>query len=148
MEAVADEWGAERVGVHLSPTNLAFNDISDSDPAATFSTAVRELDRLGLGYLHLVEPGPADPVGPGPRLDAAFFRPLWRTALVANKAYDLARANTVLAAGHADLVSFATLYIANPDLPERLRRGAPFNASDRKTFYGGSAAGYTDYPSL
>jgi N-ethylmaleimide reductase len=148
MEAVAGEWGAERVGVHLSPTNLAFNDISDSDPAATFSTAVRGLDRLGLGYLHLVEPGPADPVGPGPRLDAAFFRPLWRTALVANKAYDLARANTVLAAGHADLVSFATLYIANPDLPERLRRGAPFNASDRKTFYGGSAAGYTDYPSL
>ncbi len=146
MEAVAGEWGAERVGVHLSPTNLAFNDISDSDPAATFSTVVRELDRLGLGYLHMVEPGPADPVGPGPRLDAAFFRPLWRTALVANKAYDLARANAVLAAGHADLVSFATLYIANPDLPERFRRGAEFNPSDRKTFYGGSAAGYTDYP--
>jgi N-ethylmaleimide reductase len=148
MEAVAGEWGAERVGVHLSPTNLAFNDISDSDPAATFSTVVRELDRLGLGYLHMVEPGPADPVGPGPRLDAAFFRPLWRTALVANKAYDLARANAVLASGCADLVSFATLYIANPDLPERLRRGAEFNASDRKTFYGGAAAGYTDYPPL
>jgi N-ethylmaleimide reductase len=148
MEAVAGEWGAERVGVHLSPTNLAFNDISDSDPAATFSTAVHELDRLGLGYLHMVEPGPADPVGPGPRLDAAFFRPLWRTALVANKAYDLARANAVLAAGHADLVSFATLYIANPDLPERFRSGAAFNPSDRKTFYGGAAAGYTDYPSL
>jgi N-ethylmaleimide reductase len=96
----------------------------------------------------MVEPGPADPVGPGPRLDAAFFRPLWRTALVANKAYDLARANAVLASGCADLVSFATLYIANPDLPERLRRGAEFNASDRKTFYGGAAAGYTDYPPL
>ena len=62
MEAVAGVWGGERVGVHLSPTNLAFNDISDSDPADTFTTAVRELDRLGLGYLHLVEPGPADPV--------------------------------------------------------------------------------------
>jgi N-ethylmaleimide reductase len=148
MEAVAGEWGAERVGVHLSPTNLAFNDISDSDPAGTFSTAVRELDRLGLGYLHMVEPGPADPVGAGPRLDAAFFRPLWRTALVANKAYDLARANAVLAAGHADLVSFATLYIANPDLPERFRRGAEFNPSDRKTYYGGAAAGYTDYRPL
>ena len=93
MEAVAGEWGGERVGVHLSPTNLAFNDISDSDPANTFTTAVRALDGLGLGYLHLVEPGPADPVGDGPRLDAKFFRPLWRTALVANKAYDLARAN-------------------------------------------------------
>jgi len=148
MEAVAGEWGGERVGVHLSPTNLAFNDISDSDPAKTFSTVVRALDRLGLAYLHLVEPGPADPAGPGPRLDAAFFRPLWRTALIANKAYDLPRANAVLASGAADLVSFATAYIANPDLPERLRRVAPLAAAERKTFYGGGAKGYTDYPAL
>src|SRR5579863_4242135 len=148
MQAVAGEWGGERVGVHLSPTNLAFNDISDSDPPNTFATAVRALDRLGLGYLHLVEPGPADPVGPGPRLDAAFFRPLWRSALVANKAYDLARADAVLASGSADLVSFATLYLANPDLPMRFRRRGPFNAPDRKTFYGGNATGYTDYPPL
>ena len=148
MEAVADVWGGERVGVHLSPTNLAFNDIFDSDPATTFSTVVRALDRLGLGYLHLVEPGPADPVGPGPRLDAAFFRPMWSTALIANKAYDLARANATLRSGAADLISFATLYIANPDLTERLRREAPFNAAERKTFYGGAAKGYTDYPAL
>ena len=148
MAAVAGEWGAERVGVHLSPADLAFNDISDSDPAQTFSTAVRALDRLGLGYLHLVEPGPADPIAPGPRLDAAFFRPLWRGALIANKAYDLARANETLHSGAADLISFATLFIANPDLPDRLRGGAPFNAAERKTFYGGGAAGYTDYPAL
>jgi len=157
MEAVAGEWGASRVGVHLSPTNVAFNDISDSGPAQTFSTAVRELDQLGLGYLHLVEPGPADAlpspasgetVGAGPRLDAAFFRPLWRSAIVANKAYDLARANAVLGSGAADLVSFATLYIANPDLPERFRRGAALNVADRKTFYGGAAPGYTDYAPL
>jgi N-ethylmaleimide reductase len=148
MEAVARVWGGDRTGVHLSPTNLAFNDISDSDPAQTFSAAVRALDRLGLAYLHLVEPGPADPGGPGPRLDAAFFRPLWRSALVVNKAYDLDRANTVLRSGAADLVSFATLFIANPDLPERFRRGAPFNPAERKTYYGGSAKGYTDYPAL
>jgi N-ethylmaleimide reductase len=159
LQAVAGEWGAARVGVHLSPTNLAFNDISDSDPATTFSTAVRAMDRLGLGYLHLVEPGPAEAptlpspasggrTGGGPRLDAAFFRPMWRGAIVANKAYDLARANIALASGAADLVSFATLYIANPDLPERFRRGAPLNAADRKTFYGGAAPGYTDYPPL
>jgi N-ethylmaleimide reductase len=148
MEAVASVWGGERVGVHLSPTNLAFNDISDSDPTQTFSTAVRALDRIELGYLHLVEPGPADPVGPGPRLDAAFFRPLWRSVLVANKAYDLSRANETLRSGAADLISFATLFIANPDLPERLRRGGPFATAERKTFYGGSATGYTDYPTL
>ena len=159
MEAVAGEWGAARAGVHLSPTNLAFNDIADSDPPATFSTAVRELDRLGLVYLHLVEPGPADPAPSHPspasgagtgggRLDAAFFRPLWRGALIANKGYDAARANAAIGAGAADLVSFATLFLANPDLPQRLRRGGPFNPPDRKTFYGGAAAGYTDYPPL
>ena len=87
-------------------------------------------------------------MGGGPRLDAKFFRPLWRTALVANKAYDLARANAVLKSGDADLISFATLFIANPDLPERLRRCGPFAAAERKTFYGGAAAGYIDYPML
>lgn len=159
MEAVASVWGGERVGVHLSPINVAFNDISDSDPARTFSTVVRALDRLGLGYLHLVEPGPTEPApslpspasGGGktmPPLDAAFFRPLWRSVLVANKGYDLARANAVLQSGAADLVSFATLFIANPDLPERLRRGGPFNTAERETFYGGSTGGYTDYPPL
>jgi N-ethylmaleimide reductase len=60
----------------------------------------------------------------------------------------LARANAVLRDGTADLVSFAALYLANPDLHERLRRGGPFNPPDRKTFYGGSAAGYTDYPPI
>jgi N-ethylmaleimide reductase len=152
---VASVWGGARVGVHLSPTNVAFNDISDSDPERTFSIVVRALDRLGLGYLHLVEPGPIEPAPSrasggenAPPLDAAFFRPLWRGVLVANKGYDLARANAVLQSGTADLVSFATLFIANPDLPERLRRGGPFATAERKTFYGGSAGGYTDYPPL
>jgi len=159
MEAVAGVWGGARAGVHLSPTNVAFNDISDSDSPTTFTTAVRELDRLGLAYLHLVEPGPDDPAPTlpsaasgegmgGARLGAAFFRPLWASALIANKGYDLARANATIGSGAADLVSFATLYLANPDLPERLRRGGPFNAPERKTLYGGGAAGYTDYPPL
>ena len=158
MEAVAGVWGGERVGVHLSPTNVAFNDIADSDPERTFSVVVRALDQLGLAYLHLVEPGatepapslpsPASGAPQAPQLDAAFFRPLWRSVLVANKGYDLARANAVLQSGAADLVSFATLFIANPDLPERLRRGGPFATAERKTFYGGSAGGYTDYPAL
>lgn len=146
-EALVAEWGAARVGVRLSPTS-AFNDMGDSDPAATFATAVRELTRLEIGYLHVVEPGDDDPPSAGERTDLAFFRRLWAGPLIANKGYDLARANAVLAAGTADLISFATLYIANPDLPERLRRGGPFNAADRKTFYGGGAAGYTDYPPL
>jgi len=146
-EALIGEWGGERVGVRLSPTN-PYNDIADSNPAATFSTAARELNQLGVGYLHIAEPGPGDPVAAGEMPDIGFFRKIWRGPLIANKGYDLERANAVLRNGDADLVSFAALYLANPDLDERFRRGGPFNAPDRKTFYGGAAKGYTDYPAL
>jgi N-ethylmaleimide reductase len=147
IEAVVGEWGAERVGVRLSPTN-PFNDMRDSNPAATFATAVGELNRFGLAYLHVVEPTGGDPVPSGEVPDIRFFRKHWRGALIGNKGYDLARANAVLHDGCADLVSFAVLFLANPDLPIRFRRGGPFNPPDRKTFYGGAAAGYTDYPPI
>ena len=146
-EAIVGEWGAERVGVRLSPTN-PFNSMSDSNPAATFSVAVGGLNRLGLAYLHIVEPGATDPIAAGETPDIRFFRKLWRGPLIGNKGYDLARANAALRDGAADLISFATLFLANPDLPERFRRGGPYNTPDRKTFYGGAAAGYTDYPQL
>jgi N-ethylmaleimide reductase len=146
-KALIGEWGAERVGVRLSPTN-PYNDIADSNPAATFSTAARELNLLGIAYLHIVEPGPGDPVATGEMPDIGFFRKIWRGPLIANKGYDLERANAVLRSGDADLVSFAALYLANPDLDQRFRRGGPFNPPDRKTFYGGTAKGYTDYPAL
>jgi N-ethylmaleimide reductase len=145
--ALIGEWGGDRVGVRLSPTN-PFNDMSDSHPAATFATAVGELDRLGIAYLHIVEPGPGDPVAAGEVPDLRFFRKTWRGVLMGNKGYDLERANAVIRDGSADLVSFAALYLANPDLPERFRRGAALNAPDRKTFYGGAEKGYTDYPAL
>jgi N-ethylmaleimide reductase len=147
IDAIVGEWGADRVGVRLSPTN-PFNDMADSNPAATFATAVDELNRFGLAYLHVVEPAPGDPVADGEVPDIRFFRNLWRGALIGNKGYDLARANAVIQAGRADLVSFAVLFLANPDLPVRFRRGGPFNPPDRKTFYGGTAAGYTDYPPI
>jgi len=146
-EAMIGEWGADRVGVRLSPTN-PYNDIADSHPAATFATAAAELNRLGIVYLHIVEPGTSDPVATGEVPDLAFFRKRWRGALMGNKGYDLSRANAVLRDGVADLVSFATLYIGNPDLPERFRQNAPLATADRKTFYGGAAPGYTDYPPL
>jgi len=101
-EAIVGEWGAGRVGVRLSPTN-PFNSMSDSNPAATFATATGALNAFGLAYLHIVEPGPTDPIGAGETPDIAFFRKLWRGPLIANKGYDLARANAVLQAGTADL---------------------------------------------
>ena len=97
-QALIGEWGGERVGVRLSPTN-PYNDIADSNPAATFSTAASELDRLGIAYLHIVEPGPDDPVAAGEMPDIGFFRKLWRGPLIANKGYDLERANAVLRDG-------------------------------------------------
>jgi N-ethylmaleimide reductase len=146
-EAVSAEWGANRVGVRLAPTN-PFNDIADGNPAATFSVAVGELKRLDVGYLHIVEPLPSDPIEAGERPDIKFFRGIWPRALMGNKGYDLARANAALNDGTVDLVSFATLFLANPDLPERFRRSAALNAPDRDTFYDGGEKGYVDYPTL
>ncbi len=144
---MAGVWGEERVGVRLSPGN-PFNDMADSDPAATFSHAARELDKLGLAYLHVVMPAPSFVVPGGTMLDARHFRSLWHQRLIVNGGFNRESAAAVVASEAADLVAFAVLFLANPDLPERFRRGAPLNAPDRPTFYGGSAKGYTDYPTL
>lgn len=146
VEAVLSVWDAPKVGVRLSPMS-SFNDMADSDPAATFSYAIRALDERGLGYLHLVETGVEG--GPdGVRLDAAYFRPLFRGHLIANGGYDRLKADAAIGSGVADLVSFGELYLANPDLSQRLITGGPFNAPDRATYYSGGIRGYTDYPAL
>jgi N-ethylmaleimide reductase len=146
-EALVGEWGADKVGVRLSPTN-PFNDIADSNPASTFSTVVNELNMLGLAYLHVVEPAPDHNIGAGEMPDICFFRRLWRGALMGNNGYDLSRANEALKAESVDLVSFGSLFLANPDLPERFRKAAALNVPDGKTFYEGGARGYIDYPTL
>jgi N-ethylmaleimide reductase len=146
-EALVGVWGGDRVGVRLAPTN-PFNDIADSNPAATFGVAVGELKRFRLAYLHIVEPLASDPVAAGERPDIKFFRGIWSGTLMGNKGYDLGRANTALRDGIVDLVSFAALFLANPDLPERFRRGAGLNPPDRTTFYAGGEKGYIDYPAL
>jgi N-ethylmaleimide reductase len=142
-EAVADVWGAERVGVRLSPQS-DFNDMHDSDPRATFGHAALALEPFGLAYLHIVEPAGVTGARPlAPDLKEAFGGPL-----MVNGGYTRALAERALAQGHADLVSFGTSFLANPDLPLRLARNVPLNAPDPATFYGGDARGYTDYPAL
>jgi N-ethylmaleimide reductase len=143
-EAVAGVWGAERVGVRLSPLGT-FNSMSDSDPATTFGFAAEALGRYGLAYLHVVEGGDESADGP---FDWAALKQRFGGLYMANGGYDPARASAVLASGRADLVSFATAYIANPDLVARLRLEAPLAAADPATFYGGDHRGYTDYPAL
>ena len=146
-QALVGVWGGDRVGVRLAPTN-PFNDIADSNPAATFGVAVGELKRFGLAYLHIVEPLPTDPVAAGERPDIKFFHRIWSGTLIGNKGYDLARANAALRDGVVDLISFAALFLANPDLPERFRQGAALNTPDQTTFYTGAEKGYIDYPAL
>ncbi len=144
-EAVVKVWGANRVGVRLSPTN-PFNSMADSDPDATFGHVVRALNRFGLAYLHVVERDSSEPEEPSydrRRLRAAFDGPY-----IANGGYDRLRGDSALASGAADLIAFGQAFLANPDLPERFRENAPLNAPDPATFYGGDGRGYTDYPAL
>ncbi len=146
VAAAAEIWGADRVGVRLSPLS-AFNDMSDSDPFATFGRAATVLDGFGLAYLHLVVPGSSNPDSEEARI-TAHLRERFRGPLIANGGYSHEAAEETIASGRADLVSFGTSFLANPDLPERFAQAAPLNAPNPATFYGGGAAGYTDYPAL
>ena len=142
LQAVCEAVGPERVGVRISPEN-SFNDMRDTRPQETFEYVACLLNGFGLAYLHVVE---GDMVAGGKGLDYGRIRAAFKGIYMANCRYDLARAQQAVADGAADLVSFGTLYIANPDLVERFRQGAALNTPDPGTFYGGDEHGYTDYP--
>ena len=152
MRAIAQEIGAGRVGVRLSPVTPS-NDIHDPDPQPLFTHAVRELAPLGLAYIHVVEGTTGgERVVEGRPFDFAALRQAWREAggtgaWMVNNGYNQAMAGQALEEG-ADLVAFGRAFIANPDLVERLQQGAALNEPDRSTFYGGGEKGYTDYPTL
>jgi len=145
-KAVAAEAGANRTGIRISPVTPS-NDISDSDPQPLFDYIVDGLNHLKLVYLHVVEGATGGPRDNAP-FDYASLRKRFTGAYVANNGYDFELATKTLAAGAADLIAFGKPFISNPDLVERLKRGAPLNAWDKATFYGGDAKGYTDYPAL
>lgn len=145
-KAVASEAGPERTGIRISPVTPS-NDISDSDPQPLFEHIVDHLNALKLVYIHVIEGATGGPRDVAP-FDYRSLRKRFNGAYIANNGYDFALANKVLAANEADLIAFGKLFIANPDLVERLKRGAPLNAPDKATFYGGDAKGYTDYPTL
>jgi N-ethylmaleimide reductase len=144
--AVADEVGAERTGIRISPVTPA-NGISDSDPQPLFDHIVRELDKLGLVYLHVIEGATGGPRDVAP-FDYAALRKRFSKAYMANNGYERASAFSAVAHEDADLVAFGRAFIANPDLVERLKRNAPLNEVNKDTLYGGGAEGYTDYPAL
>ena len=145
-EAVSGEVGAERTGIRISPVTPA-NDVSDSNPQPLFDHIVDRLNALKLIYIHVIEGATGGPRDIAP-FDYGSLRKRFGGTYIANNGYDLALANKVLAANEADLIAFGKLFISNPDLVERLKRGADLNTPDKATFYGGGAKGYTDYPAL
>ncbi len=147
VAAVCDVWTRNCIGVRLSPLN-PFSDMRDSNPEALFSHTATALNQFDLAYLHINEQGLENPGAAGPAFDLRTLRRLFNGPYICNAGYDLARANATLAAGATDLISFAKLFLANPDLPVRFARNAPLNTPDQATFYGGTAKGYTDYPAL
>lgn len=142
--AVVAVVGRERIGVRLAPLTTLQGAVDDT-PESTYLAAARVLDEIGVAYLHIAEADWED----APEMSAAFkeaLRLIYGGTLIYAGQYTAERAEAALRKGWADLIGFGRPFIANPDLPERLRRGAPLTAPDASRFFGGGAAGYTDYP--
>jgi N-ethylmaleimide reductase len=149
-QAVVEVWGADRVGVRLSPYGIA-NDSGEPDPMPLYTHVVQAFNPLGLAYLHFIEPrssgaGRAEVNWQNVPSAMVLFRPIWKGILIAAGGFTGETAEAAIAEGHADAVAFGRIFISNPDLPRRLRQGFPLTPYNRKTFYGGDVTGYTDYP--
>jgi N-ethylmaleimide reductase len=149
-QAVIGVWGANRVGVRLSPYGIA-NDSGEADPMPLYTHVVEGLNPLGLAYLHFIEPrssgaGRAEVNHQNVPSAMVLFRPIWKGVLIAAGGFTGETAEAAIAEGHADAVAFGRIFISNPDLPRRLSEGFPLTPYSRATFYGGEEKGYTDYP--
>jgi 2,4-dienoyl-CoA reductase-like NADH-dependent reductase (Old Yellow Enzyme family) len=146
--AVADEVGADRTAVRLSPNGDA-QGANDSDPFTLFPAAAEALSEIGIAFLELREPGFDGTFG---KAEVAPVHPYIRQAfkgpLVLNSDYTLARAQAALDAGEADAITFGRPFISNPDLVARLRSGAALQDDVMATWYSQGAEGYVDYPAL
>ncbi|MGZ8997753.1 MAG: alkene reductase [Allosphingosinicella sp.] len=146
--AVTATIGADRTAVRLSP-NGDSQGVDDSAPHILFPAAARLLSDIGIAFLELREPGPdgtfgkasVDPVHP-------LIRKAFAGPLVLNSDFRLERAQSALASGEADAIAFGRTFLANPDLPERLRMAEELNPDDQKTWYSQGPEGYVDYPAL
>jgi N-ethylmaleimide reductase len=149
-KAVIEVWGADRVGVRLSPYGVA-NGSGEADPMPLYTHAIQLLNPLGLAYLHFIEPrssgaGRAEVNHQNVPSAMVLFRPVWKGVLITAGGFTGETAEAAISAGHADAIAFGRIFISNPDLPRRLREGFPLTPYNRATFYGGEEAGYTDYP--
>ena len=140
LAAMVAEAGGDRVGIKISP-EMNFNDIVDANPQETYTYLVEQLRGLNPAYLHVALFGA--------KVDYhALLRPRFNGAYLMGGGLDQKSAEAALADGRADATVFGGAFLANPDLPERFRQGAPLNTPDQNTFYSPGAQGYTDYPFL
>jgi N-ethylmaleimide reductase len=144
LEAVSSVWASDRVGVRISPLN-SFNSMSDSDPVALATWLAKRLDSLRLAYLHVMR---ADLLGQQHADVLTPIRQNFSGVLVSNMGYTAAEASDAISSGKIDAVAFGTSFLANPDLPARIRLEAELNQPDPATFYSPGPVGYTDYPPL
>jgi N-ethylmaleimide reductase len=146
--ALVNVWGANHVGVRIAPGGR-WNGMSDSDPDALFDYVASQLNLFGLAYLHIIEPriGGSTLVAEGqPPIAAERLRKIFNGTIIAAGGFEPETAEKAVEIGIADLVAFGRHFVANPDLPKRIRLGLPLNRYDRSTFYTFDARGYTDYP--
>jgi N-ethylmaleimide reductase len=149
MQELIDAVGGEKVGIKLSPFH-PYGDMVLDDPAETYTYLIEELNKLNFAYVELMKRSPYFPSPahyPGDD-EIALLGNLIQQTVIANAGYDKASAEAELEKGIAKLVSFGTLFLANPDLPKRFELDAELNQPDRATMFGGGAQGYIDYPSL
>ena len=142
IEAVSSAIGSDRVGLRISPLN-SFNSMSDSDPVGLYSWLAGKLNAYKLAYLHVMRADlfkiqKADVLTP--------IRAIYEGVIISNMFYSPEEAQQEVASGDVDAIAFGTSYLANPDLPERIKVGAPLNEPDPNTFYGMGEEGYNDYP--
>jgi N-ethylmaleimide reductase len=145
LAALLEIWPSNRVGVRLSP-NGVFNDMGSPDFRQIYLYTIRELNKLNLGYVHIMDGLAFGFHNQGEPMTLAEFRKEYDGTIMGNCGYSQQEAEQRLAAGHADLAAFGRPFISNPDLPARLQNGWPLNSFDDMThWYTPGPVGYTDY---
>lgn len=144
LDATIEVWGADRIGLRVSPLN-SYNSMIDSDPIGTYTWLANKLNDYNLAYLHLMR---ADFLGEQTGDIVPPIRAAYRGILIGNMGYSAEEAEQAIATGQLDAVAFGVPFLANPDLPKRFANQAELNAPDSSTFYSPGPKGYTDYPYL
>jgi N-ethylmaleimide reductase len=148
LEALISVYGADRVGVRISPSG-EWGGVSDSDPEATFSHVAQVLNSYKIAYLHVIEPrikGDSTLHEGHPAVAAAYLRPHFSGPIIAAGGFERASAIEIVESGDADLVAFGRHFSSNPDLPERLAHDLPLTPYVREAFWGGNEDNYSDFP--